>query len=298
LNIIVPVFNRKTITLEFVEKIKKQTYSNFRLFVVDDCSSDGTYEALKLISFSDARVIPLQTTGDCWWAGSVDYGVKTAVKSSHACDAFMFMNDDVDFHERLLYDMVKAYKKLNCTQVVSALRVSKSGNVVPSGSVMLFWPLALTYAPLKGRDYASLGKDLLFRVDFPSASAILFPEHLIRDAGFLNWSALPHYHADGEYFYRASRVGYKCYGYTGAFVIRGGEDSTGLFNSPQAASFSSILFSFVSRKSVNNISDRIAFAELCCPAWCRHSYVIFSVLRSLFSSLFLACVRIYRFSGR
>ena len=43
-NIIVPVFNSEKYIEKCINSIKKQTYKNFQLKVVDDCSTDSTYE--------------------------------------------------------------------------------------------------------------------------------------------------------------------------------------------------------------------------------------------------------------
>jgi glycosyltransferase involved in cell wall biosynthesis len=45
--IIIPVFNEKNYIDKIIKKIKKNTYFDKQIIIVDDCSTDGTKEALK-----------------------------------------------------------------------------------------------------------------------------------------------------------------------------------------------------------------------------------------------------------
>lgn len=60
-SIIVPVYNRKDIIIFTINSILKQTYQNFELIIVDDCSTDGTYDYLNK-KFRDNNKIRLFQT--------------------------------------------------------------------------------------------------------------------------------------------------------------------------------------------------------------------------------------------
>ena len=55
-SIIMPVFNRKNIVGFSIESVLNQTYSNWELLLIDDCSTDGTTEQLERFSAMDRRV--------------------------------------------------------------------------------------------------------------------------------------------------------------------------------------------------------------------------------------------------
>ena len=48
-DIILPVYNSKKYIIDTIHSITKQTYKYWNLIIIDDCSSDGTYEILKKI---------------------------------------------------------------------------------------------------------------------------------------------------------------------------------------------------------------------------------------------------------
>lgn len=57
-SIIVPVYNAENFIEETIECVFNQTYSNFELILVDDCSTDKSAEIIKNIK--DKRVIYLK----------------------------------------------------------------------------------------------------------------------------------------------------------------------------------------------------------------------------------------------
>ena len=55
-SIITPSFNSKKYFLETYKSVVAQTYENFEWIIVDDCSSDGSYEFIKNLIKDDSRV--------------------------------------------------------------------------------------------------------------------------------------------------------------------------------------------------------------------------------------------------
>jgi len=55
-SILIPVFNRETLISETIESAINQTYENIEIIVVDNNSTDGTWEILKCYSQKDKRI--------------------------------------------------------------------------------------------------------------------------------------------------------------------------------------------------------------------------------------------------
>ncbi|QWD11257.1 glycosyltransferase family 2 protein [Polynucleobacter paneuropaeus] len=90
--ILLPVHNRKSISISFVEQLKKQTYQNFMLVLIDDGSTDGTEQAVR---HEIDRLVVIRGNGNWWWAGSLHQGYKWLKKNKiRANDVVLIMNDD------------------------------------------------------------------------------------------------------------------------------------------------------------------------------------------------------------
>lgn len=55
-SIIVPLYNTKKMLSETIESVFSQTYTNWEMIIVDDCSTDGSYEYAMTFSEQDKRI--------------------------------------------------------------------------------------------------------------------------------------------------------------------------------------------------------------------------------------------------
>ena len=62
-SILVPQYNTKKVLLETIESVLSQTYRNWEMIIVDDCSTDGSYEYAMTLSEKDQRIKVFQL--DC-----------------------------------------------------------------------------------------------------------------------------------------------------------------------------------------------------------------------------------------
>ncbi|MBZ7937990.1 glycosyltransferase [Campylobacter molothri] len=59
-SVIMPCYNRQEYIIEAIESILNQTYTNFEFIIIDDCSTDNTYEIVKKYAEIDKRIIALK----------------------------------------------------------------------------------------------------------------------------------------------------------------------------------------------------------------------------------------------
>ncbi len=59
-SIITPTFNSEKFISETILSVLNQTYSNWEMIIVDDCSNDKTYEIVQKFSNSDSRIKPFR----------------------------------------------------------------------------------------------------------------------------------------------------------------------------------------------------------------------------------------------
>lgn len=88
ISIIMPTFNRAHIIMESIQSVLQQSYSDFELIVVDDCSTDDTKEVIHRIG--DSRIRYYKNPRNMGAAASRNVGIE---KSSCALIAFQDSDD-------------------------------------------------------------------------------------------------------------------------------------------------------------------------------------------------------------
>ena len=94
-SIIVPMYNAASFLKETLDSILNQTFTNFELILIDDCSKDNTLEIAN--SFSDPRIYIVKNEKNLGAGGTRNKGIKLAQSTYIAfCDA-----EDIMFPNRL-----------------------------------------------------------------------------------------------------------------------------------------------------------------------------------------------------
>jgi glycosyltransferase involved in cell wall biosynthesis len=79
ISVVIPTYNRKTVLLESIASVQRQTFGDLEILVCDDGSTDGSDEAVRAVAAADRRVrwIPGAHCGD---PGAVrNRGIRAAV---------------------------------------------------------------------------------------------------------------------------------------------------------------------------------------------------------------------------
>lgn len=104
-SVIMPVYNRENYILDAVFSVLNQTYSNFELIVIDDCSTDSTVD--KVINIGDKRIKIILNHENLGVSKSRNIGLK-ASKGEY----IMYLDSDNDWDPRYMATMVGAFKLL------------------------------------------------------------------------------------------------------------------------------------------------------------------------------------------
>lgn len=270
-HIIIPVHNGLQETTTCLQALRQQTHKDFKVYVVDDGSTDGTAEALAR-DYPEVQVI--QGSGDLWWTGAMQLGVDWVLGNAVGSgDYIMSLNNDVILAEDCL-EKLNRFIKEHARAIVSGLSVDGADRdtVISSGSRMVSWVLNIAHHPFHGRSYKKIDKKPV-PVDMIAGRCTLFPVHLVREIGNYDAKHFPHYGGDNEFTWRAKRKGWKLYilPEAVAFVSK---KRTGLNPMSRRLSLQEMAHSFVSIKSVNNLAMRARFAWFCCPWYALPTYTM------------------------
>ncbi len=129
-SIIVPTYNCENFVKKTIDSILKQTYQNFEIIVIDDCSTDGTVEYIK--SIKDDRIVVLINEKRSGAAFSRNRGIAAA-----SGDYIAFLDGDDIWHKTKLEDQLSFMKTndylFSCTDYDVIDENDFSQHVVVSG---------------------------------------------------------------------------------------------------------------------------------------------------------------------
>ena len=105
-SVIIPVYNRADILSRAILSVVKQTYENFELIIVDDCSTDNTGTVTR--AFKDDRIIYIRHPQNKGAAAARNTGMSKAQGELVA-----FLDSDDEFLPEKLEKQVEVFKKLS-----------------------------------------------------------------------------------------------------------------------------------------------------------------------------------------
>lgn len=204
--VLTAVHNHLDFTKKFLKSLDKQDHRNINITIVDDGSSDGTYEFIKK-NYSKVRLI--KGDGNLWWTGSLYKGIRDIVKRSSKNDYILTINNDCTFDKDYISSLVRTSLKVENSVVGSCVVDQNTGKVWDAGVYVKWNPLTF-YSNLKRADKELNNKNVTFRSGFDTLSSkgTLFPVSLIDKVGNFDRKNLPHYMSDYEFFYRANKNSY------------------------------------------------------------------------------------------
>ncbi len=78
ISVIMPAYNAAKTIDSAIGSVLKQTYKDFELIVIDDCSNDNTQELIKSYAESDDRIVLLQNEKNSGVSATRNYGISRA----------------------------------------------------------------------------------------------------------------------------------------------------------------------------------------------------------------------------
>lgn len=252
IHILLPVHNRCETTRRFIECLKRQTYRNYHLVLIDDGSTDGTEQ---MVRAEIETLTIIKGHGNWWWAGSLQQGyqwLKLHARSPH--DLVLIINDDTEFEDNFLETAVNLLSGIYKTKTLLLARCySRDDKRLLDAGVHVDWKRLTFEHPLSPDQVNCLSTRGLF----------LRTEDFFVIGGFFP-RLLPHYTSDYEFTIRAHRKGMKL-ATDPALKLWLDEKTTGHHHFNREDSFSSYIQTLFSYKSVSNPLFWTSFILLSCP---------------------------------
>lgn len=248
LHILLPVHNRIEITKRFIGCLKKQTYKDWHLLLIDDGSKDGTSEYVTK-EIENCSVI--KGKGNWWWAGSLQQGINWLKINAMEKDFVLILNDDVIYEPDFL-QIGTGLLKDSANTIFMAKNYSMQTKRLIDYGKKINWSSFAFDSPLEIKEincFSTRGlflryNDILFIGDF-------FPK------------ILPHYGSDYEYTYRAFKKGYKL-SINDCLYLYGNEMTTGV-RERKKENILEYFLSIMNKKDLRNPQIWFGLIILACP---------------------------------
>lgn len=248
LHVILPVHNRIKVTKDFIANLKKQTFQNFHLILVDDGSADNTSEYV-------AEALPNSTiikgNGNLWWAGSLQKGFDWIKKNASKTDLVLIINDDTYFEADYLATAVKQLPKDSKTLLFSKCMGLQKKQVEDSGVVWDWQTYGLRLAKFDEEINCCSTRGL-----FMTVASFL-------EIGGFHPILLPHYLSDYEFGMRASRKGFNII--THPNVVVWTDEAPAGIREPSYQSLSKFIETYFSPRNYNQPIYVFFFIFFACP---------------------------------
>ncbi len=95
--VLMSAYNSEKYISTAIKSILKQTYKNFELIIIDDCSSDSTWSIIQTYAKGDSRIVALRNKKNIGGCQTLNKGLQIA-KGEYIARAD---NDDISYHYRL-----------------------------------------------------------------------------------------------------------------------------------------------------------------------------------------------------
>lgn len=201
INCVVVTYNRLALLKECVQALKAQTLPPTELWIIDNCSTDGTKEWLDSLK-GDSKLHVVRTERNIGGAGGFALGTKLAVEAG--CDFVWLMDDDTMPRP----DALKLLAKVAAADDKTGFVCSKV--LWTDGTLHAMNKPALVEKPFGGAEALTVGGETCFACKLCSFVSVMVSSDAVRKVGlpikeFFIWCD------DIEYTDRIKRVGYECY---------------------------------------------------------------------------------------
>ncbi|MBE6140583.1 MAG: glycosyltransferase [Firmicutes bacterium] len=158
-SIIMPVFNREDVVFDAINSVLNQSYLNWELIIVDDCSTDGTRNLLNTINNDKIKILFHETNSGSSSARN------TALNESEG-EIIMYLDSDNEWDSRYVEAMVGAFLELPDADALY------SGQLIYNNSEK---PVAMRFA--------SFNKSLLHNANYIDMNSFCHKRHVINKIG-------------------------------------------------------------------------------------------------------------------
>jgi len=205
----IAVHNRIDRTRECLEAIAQNEYPNIFVCVVDDGSTDGTWE---MLHDDFPKVKAIRGDGNLWWSGATNLAIKACLEAG--CEYVLLLNPDCIVKPDTVSQLIECAQSMPDTVVASV--------VVDIDDPDKIWWAGSTWGPLeyfpfiwllrqkfKHGELIGVLPNIPFNTSDVTGRAVLIPKKIFESVGLIDAKTFPQYAGDNEFGLRVTNKGYR-----------------------------------------------------------------------------------------
>ena len=217
IHIVIPVFNRWHFTQACLQSLQQQSYTNFKIVVVDHGSTDGTFENIKK---DFPEVIVLKGDESMWWTAATNLGVRFALDNK--ADFVLTLNNDTIAKENYLEELMKVFHNVSQNTLIGSTALDAISKKVIFAGENENW--FFETSKLNHLDKIKMNDLFVNCTRFPGRG-LLIPVKVYNEIGIYDEKNFPHYLGDYEFTQRARKNDFKIVCSTKAHIFIYPEES-------------------------------------------------------------------------
>jgi GT2 family glycosyltransferase len=207
--VVIATYNRKQELQECLRYVFKLKWPSIYICIVDDGSTDGTWEML-LQEYPD--ISRIRGDGNLWWAGATNKGIKYCL--SKGCEYILLLNTDVQVKAGTILQLVTVSQMNNDAIAASIIVRSDDSNVVwwagcdKWGPIRWWLPIWCTKHFFKQGTKLNKLPENPYHSSVAHGRGVLISRNVFDTIGYYDEYFLPQYGADIDFSFRATRMGF------------------------------------------------------------------------------------------
>ena len=133
--IIIVNFNSFRNTSNCIKSILFSTYKNYKIVIVDNCSTDNSYILLNEKFKDDFKVILLKSENNKGYGYGINFGIKFSIKNTD-CKFFWILNNDTKVFPDSLEELVKSDNASKKHTIWGSKILNENGTIQSLGCVL------------------------------------------------------------------------------------------------------------------------------------------------------------------
>ena len=287
--LVVAVYNNKEDTEEFLESLKGVTYPNYKIIIIDDGSTDGTEEMIKV---KYPYVILLEGDGNLWWTRAANMGIEKAIEIG--ADYVLLGDNDATVDSEWISALVDTAEKNP-----RAITVPKCYYYYEPKKI---WQAGSELNCLKG-GFRVIGMGELDNGQYDTqydvncaTIGVLVNTDFFEDIGMMDYKNFPQYWGDSDFAYRAYKKGYRIIYEPKSMMWHKICSTTKKDASSNPSSFlSALIYLTTNIRSCQNFRTVVKFYSRHCPIYLMPyvlmRYALRVILQSMWYSPFFRSVK-------